>query len=127
MADFSRDMSRFVRNTNLTIKQVKTAVALKLFAAIIMDTPVLTGRLRANWVASTNAADRTTNTGAINPIPAMTETVLGAGDDDVLYLSNSLPYAARIEYEGWSHTKAPQGMVRKNTKRFAAILKEVIR
>jgi hypothetical protein len=41
-----------------------------------------------------------------------------------IFLSNSLPYAARIEFDGWSHTKAPQGMVRRNVARFNQLLRE---
>ena len=43
--------------------------------------------------------------------------------DSVVYLTNNLPYAARIEYDGWSHTKAPEGMVRKNVIRITQNLK----
>ena len=82
---------------------------------IIMDTPVLSGRLRNNWFPSVNqGTDQTTNyTGAkgaaaINRVSAV-KFKLG----DTLYLTNNLPYAERIEFKGWS-AKAPQGMVRKN-------------
>ena len=82
---------------------------------IIMDTPVLSGRLRNNWFPSVNeGTDKTTNyTGekgvaATNRVSAI-KFKLG----DTLYLTNNLPYAKRIEFDGWS-AKAPSGMVRKN-------------
>lgn len=46
---------------------------------------------------------------------------------DVMYLRNNLPYAYRIEYEGWSKVKAPEGMVRRNVARFRRILNEAVR
>ena len=86
---------------------------------IIMDTPVLSGRLRNNWFPSVNeGTDKTTNyTGekgvaATNRVSAI-KFKLG----DTLYLTNNLPYAKRIEFDGWS-AKAPQGMVRRNLIRW---------
>ena len=42
---------------------------------------------------------------------------------NVVYLTNNLPYAQRLEYEGWSK-QAPAGMVRVNMARIADIMKE---
>lgn len=82
---------------------------------IIMDTPVLSGRLRNNWFPSVNeGTDKTTNyTGekgvaATNRVSAI-KFKLG----DTLYLTNNLPYAKRIEFDGWS-AKSPNGMIRRN-------------
>lgn len=104
-----------------------------LSTAIIKDTPVgdpdlwqskpprgyVGGTLRGAWNASTGSPNLSINTRrksktgtavigrmrkgvkAFNP---MTET---------LYFVNPMPYAARIEYQGWS-TQAPEGMVRSN-------------
>lgn len=74
---------------------------------IIMDTPVLSGRLRNNWFPSVNkgsneTTERTEN-GAIGRVNAV-KFKLG----DTLYLTNNLPYAKRIEFTGWSK-KAPSG------------------
>ena len=87
---------------------------------IIMDTPVLSGRLRNNWFPSVNeGTDKTTNyTGekgvaATNRVSAI-KFKLG----DTLYLTNNLPYAKRIEFDNWS-AKAPAGMVRKNILRWS--------
>ena len=83
---------------------------------IIMDTPVLSGRLRNNWMVSVNQGsnETTESTGneAINRVSAI-RFKLG----DTLYLTNNLPYAERIEFMGWSK-KAPDGMVRRNLMRW---------
>ena len=82
---------------------------------IIMDTPVLSGRLRNNWMTSVNQGsnETTESTGneAINRVSAV-KFKLG----DTLYLTNNLPYAKRIEY-GYSK-KAPNGMLRRNIIRW---------
>lgn len=110
----------------------KRGVLIKLFGAVIYDTPVDTGRLRGNWKFSVGSAgmipeaqlDLFDATGA-NTARKITDGVTSQVDekDGTYNLSNSLPYVGRIEYEGWSHTKAPQGMVRKNLTRIANILR----
>jgi hypothetical protein len=100
-----------------TVKAIKMA----LFRSIIQDTPVDTGRLAGNWQSTLNspasgessAMGKATAISGINPGKA----------SDTAFLTNNLPYAARIEFEGWSHTKAPQGMVRRNVNRIAAIIR----
>jgi hypothetical protein len=41
---------------------------------------------------------------------------------DVVYMTNSLPYAEKIEYEGYSR-QAPQGMLRANVAKWQRIVK----
>ena len=96
---------------------------------IIMDTPVLSGRLRNNWMVSVNQGSNetteSTSNEAINRVSAV-KFKLG----DTLYLTNNLPYAEKIEfglYPSPSNTgktvngfsaKAPAGMCRKNIIRW---------
>lgn len=42
-----------------------------------------------------------------------------------IWLSNNLPYAARIE-DGWSHRQAPQGVVRINLARISSRFRRVV-
>lgn len=108
----------------------KRGVLLKLFGAVIKDTPVDTGRLRGNWTfeqtinGSPNPVSPEDKSGGV-AIAKVTSEVEAKVDhkDGVTCLSNSMHYAYRIEYEGWSHTKAPEGMVRKNLIRIANILR----
>lgn len=101
----------------------KRGVLLKLFGAVIKDTPVLTGRLRANWIFSQDEPSNESSAETHDPMPAVQTGVAMVDDKDGhCFLTNNLPYVNRIEYEGWSHTKAPQGMVRRNLVRIARIL-----
>jgi hypothetical protein len=45
----------------------------------------------------------------------------------VTMLSNNMPYAYRVEFDGWSHTKAPEGMLRRNVARFKRLFEEEAR
>lgn len=62
------------------------------------------GRFRGNWQTSvaepiTNTIDRIDPTGAAAVADVVTN-MGGAGT--ITYLTNNLPYAKRLEYEGWS-------------------------
>ena len=45
---------------------------------------------------------------------------------DEICISNSLPYAHKIEYDGHS-TQAPEGMVRRNVTRFQKIVSDQLK
>lgn len=124
---FAQDLKRFADATLTRHDKVKKAFAISLFGSVIMDTPVDTGRLRGNWQCSigsqdTSVTDNTDKYGSLT-VNAMQLKVKGSRGEDAIFLSNSLPYASRIEYDGWSHTKAPNGMVRRNVARANEILK----
>jgi len=125
---FSQQISVWRKKVDKQMHDQKREIILRLFRAVIYDTPVLEGTLRANWRCSPN-----------NPLSTVIEyrpaeqvmqeiqSVLeGALLKDTIYLRNNLPYAYPIEYLGWSSIKAPQGMVRKNVARFNTIAKQVL-
>jgi hypothetical protein len=123
---FSLSIGRWAKKTTQNQDVVRRAVILKLFTSIIRDTPVDTGRLRAGWRTSVGHPDLSQPTKgkhtAAEAIGQVAAAATGSKSNDVVILSNSLPYVSRIEYEGWSHTKAPQGMVRRNIARFRQLL-----
>lgn len=104
------------------------AIAMELFKNVILKTPVETGRARGNWNCSIDAPDESISESvdkngskAINKVVSVvSESKLG----DKIYLSNNLPYIAKLEYGGYSKKstsgktvdgyskQAPQGMVR---------------
>lgn len=125
---FSLDLSKFAKGTEEKLEKTKRAVTLKLFSAIVLDTPVDTGRLRGNWQISiaapkTGTLAREDKSGStVNS--EIKATVEASKLGDTVILRNNLPYAHRIEYDGWSKVKAPQGMVRRNLLRFERLLKK---
>lgn len=127
---FSVQVGDFKKKALANTSRVHRGVSLRLFKAIILDTPVDTGRLRANWQTTLNLPARssalgTDATGGAT-IQAASETIGGATTADAIILTNNLPYVARVEYDGWSHTKAPKGMVRINVIRFKELLGEEV-
>lgn len=96
------------------------AAILTVMIGVIMDTPVLEGRLRASWQAYIGTyaqyAGRADPTGR-TAIASVTALVMGVNLDDEVYFVNTMPYAYAIEYEAYSQ-KAPAGMLRKNLARW---------
>lgn len=107
------------------VDKIRRASILDLIGLIIEATPVDTGLLRGNFQASINApitskTDREDKTGDA----VIAEAMANLGSlADIFFLTNNLPYAERIEYEGFS-AQAPEGMVRISAARWAEIVKK---
>jgi hypothetical protein len=127
---FSANIFSFGKRTTERVDQLRRGVTLKLFSAVILDTPVDSGRARANWRVSVGKADLKalpelydeSGQATIAEVGAAVESTKGQGDVTVC-LANNLPYIARLEFDGWS-SQAPEGMMRKNVTRFVRLLKE---
>lgn len=107
-----KDISNFlIKAEKLSLEKIKSGI-FGLSNDIISDTPVLSGRLRNNWFPSINSGSTATTESTGNEAQSRVQSLrmkLG----DTFYLTNNLPYAGRIEFEGHSK-KAPAGMVRIN-------------
>ena len=115
-ASFSLDISRFVANTNLKVKDAITGVAYGLAGNVIRRTPVDTGRARGNWIVTMDALSRE-KTGVLDKSGehALDRVARGLegfvpGKTNHIFLTNTLPYIVMLEY-GWS-PQSPAGMVR---------------
>ena len=135
----SKDIIKFAKASNQKVELVRRRTVIKLFTAVILDTPVDKGLLRGNWQTSlrkpkTNNLKRKDKSGdaAIRKVLAN----LGDGSEDV-YLTNNLPYARVAEYGEWKPNtekvnsagyskKAKKGMVRVNLARAAELLRDEI-
>lgn len=96
----------------------------EVFSSIIEDTPIKTGALKGNWIASIGSpsSDKTGTLDRMGDITVsnMRKEIRDFKTGDTVYLVNTLEYAERIEY-GYSG-QAPYGMVRVNIVRFDTIL-----
>ena len=125
---FSLDVGKWAEKTAANAAERNEMIILSLMRGIIMETPVLEGRLRGNWIASKGKPSRGTRK---RPDKSGRPTINRAknfverqdlSEDFSIYFTNNLPYAHRIEYDGWSREKAPTGMVRNNLTRIASKL-----
>lgn len=117
MSSFALDLGSFARKAGQNADKAVKKVCFDLTRAIIFDTPVDTGRLRGNWQASIgipigSTLEKTDKGGGDTLTLAM--SAINNAPKNIFYLTNNLPYAYRVEFEGWSKVKAPKGMVRIN-------------
>ena len=121
-----RQIENFGAKAQGKVLKIFKKSVIDLTSDIISDTPVDTGRLKNNWFPSVGAASEQTTDATANEASdraekcAQNELTL----DKTFYFTNNLPYAFRIEFEGWSKVKAPQGMVRRNAIRWKQIVKK---
>lgn len=115
---FAADIRRFTDKTEKAIDQTVRGITLRLFSGVVQSTPVDTGRLKGNWQVSQGSPATGTLT-SVDKSGAVTIAAIAVGMGgwgSVTYLANNLPYAHRIEFDGWSK-QSPAGMVRINMAR----------
>lgn len=141
---FALDLSKLTQSVidknNLLVKQI----IFELSTSLVLKSPVgdakfwkspapvgyVGGRFRANWQYGLDAPNPAT-TEDIDPSGAATiAAIVGKVGDEpaghIHYLTNSLPYALRIE-DGWSYRQAPQGVVGITILEFEPMVEAVAR
>jgi hypothetical protein len=104
---FMADMSRAANNIGQLADKRVRRVALAAFAEINRNSPVDKGTFRANWVASIDTIDRTydlekTKADIRQSVSVATAAIMdGARCGTTIYISNSVPYAIKLE-DGYS-------------------------
>lgn len=135
---FALDVAAFAAKAKKNPEIVIRQVSIKLFSAIILGSPVDTGRFRMNWQAAGRSPETGTVTGVdktgTTSINKMASVIVGLKDWYEFTLANNLPYANVIEYGGYPgdgpnttggySKQAPQGVVRVNVARFNTLLAE---
>ena len=125
---FSKDIKRFTDRANKAANAVFRGSALEIIKAIIMRSPVASGRLRGNWQASINRPA----TGILNvedksgnaTLRAASSATARVKNGDSIFFMNNLPYSISIE-NGHSTVKAPRGMVKVTIQEWkAAVARE---
>ena len=138
----SGGIHRFADRVIVQNEQMRRAIITELFGSVIKDTPVDTGRARANWqteinAPKTNELNTTDKTGAGARAEVVAKTNASRWGDS-LHLTNNLPYIFKLEYGGYPNPprttsgktvngfskQAPQGMFRRNILRITAIVQK---
>lgn len=140
---FALDLKAFADKTSAKANAVVQKVVIDVGTALVMKSPVgdptywinppppgyVGGRFRANWQYGMGAIDGTTSekidkTGQAT-IAAIVGSVRPEAAGQIHYITNSLPYANRLE-EGWSR-QAPNGMVNLTILEFQPIVEAAAR
>lgn len=128
MATLGEQLKAFSEKTKADMATVVRKTALSLGESMVLMSPVDTGRFRGNWQygadainTSTGGADDKSGRTALNRIQA---GIRGWVPGQTIYLSNSLPYAQRLE-SGWSK-QAPSGFVRVSVANYQQYIADAI-
>ena len=104
-----------VININKRTEKMVRGTIIGCASRIIKRTPVDEGTLRGNWQPSIGQPVNTTINRTDKAGQAVSADIRREGQrlniGAVFYMTNNLPYAARIEFDGWS-TQASAGMMR---------------
>lgn len=116
---FQADLRKFAKLIKVDLATVRKKITFDLLKKIIFKTPVDKGTLRANWFTSDGAMDPSTvpegvRTGDSAANQSLSGNVTANFKDafEATFITNNLPYVAKIEFDGHSSVKAPAGMVR---------------
>lgn len=112
--DFAIGLERLGEElTDDAMQQVTQKVALQALRGVVMKSPVDTGRFRGNWTVSVDVKDTSitdaTDKGGGETIAKGAALIGALPPYRVVWISNNLPYARRLE-TGWSK-QAPAGVV----------------
>jgi hypothetical protein len=115
-----------VININKRTEKMVRGTIIGCASRIIKRTPVDEGTLRGNWQPSIDRPVNTTINRTDKAGQAVSADIRREGQrfniGAVFYMTNNLPYAARIEFDGWS-TQASAGMMRIEVLETAAAIR----
>lgn len=132
-AQFSLDVKAFVEATKQDMLYVVKDAMINISKDVITMSPVDSGRFRSNWQVGEDVAPSEPFPEQ-DAYPSGAETLervqreitsISAKVRDI-YLANCVPYAYRLEMEGWSQ-QAPAGMLRVVVPEFQTYLDKAAR
>ncbi|HEX5539900.1 MAG TPA: HK97 gp10 family phage protein [Methylophilaceae bacterium] len=125
---FRRDIDKFIRKSKDATDDFVRAVVLNIDQRVVLKSPVRSGRFRNNWNVGNGSIDTGTNegvdpSGSAQIAKAAAELQSISINGQTIYVTNSLVYSYRLEYEGWSK-QAPNGMVRITLAEINSVMKD---
>lgn len=121
------DLTRIakLRGSNGSTGKVVKASLFALGASIEYKSPVDKGRFKGNWLTAFGSADTSVSESAEDSLGQMSTKLGSFKMGEVVYFTNSLPYAMPLEYG--SSEQAPSGMVRLSVRNWQSIVNKEIR
>lgn len=125
---FAENLNKLCARAQDKAELVVRRAALELQSGMIERSPVDSGRFKGNWACGigtintdTSQAEDKSGQGALGRTAA---TLQGWAPGQTIWLTNSLPYARRLE-NGWSQ-QAPSGMVRLTVQAYGDAVKKAV-
>ena len=120
MGTWSIPIDRLIAKANTDADTFVRKVTIDLFGKVINMSPVDTGRFKANWQCTLDAAATTplnsTDKDGASTMATMQDAVASFPLGRVTYMSNALDYAYGLEYG--NSKQAPLGMIRLTAREF---------
>lgn len=134
-AAFKSSFAKLLKSAGDKADLVVRKTMLELQNGMIEKSPVLTGRFKGAWQAGVGSAN-TSETSRVDKTPlgdfdkvgaslATQEVLKSWKPGQTIWLTNSMPYAKRLEY-GWSK-QAPSGVVRLTVQNYSAYLAKAVK
>jgi len=127
---FAQDFQKLIDKAGSQVDEVVRASVAGLGAAIVQKSPVDTGRFKGNWQYGLGSINSTTTSPQDASGTAANGRILAGlatwRPGQTIYITNSLPYAQRLEYDAWSK-QAPAGMVRLSVQAFKDNISKAVR
>ena len=129
VSSFALSIKQFCDKTKANVDQVNRKVCLEILSGVVMKSPVKTGWFRGNWQVGENNQLKTASVedkdvGGDATISKGSSVIDGLKAGGVVWISNNLPYARRLEY-GWSG-QAPFGVVRMTLNDVASNMDRIV-
>jgi len=128
---FADDIRKFQQKTQLSMDVIVRKVVIDMSTSMIRMSPVDTGRFRGNWMIGVGSPDVSTieavDKDGSTTTARITAAVGSVQAGGVVYITNSLPYARRLEY-GWSkQAPSPPGIVRLTVQRYSEYIANAVK
>ncbi len=127
MVGFGASIAAFSQKTKVNADKVLRKIALDLLLRLLLESPVDTGRFRANWRVGVNRVDLTVDdrTDLFEAQDDGMGEIAAAKFGDTIYITNNLPYAEALE-DGHSG-QAPAGWVKLSVEEIRADFDAVVK
>jgi hypothetical protein len=128
VTSFSDQIKKCKEKVDRIVTETHRATALAVYGELIQSTPVDTGRAKSNWWMDINRVSleiREPDNGDAGQAQAESVSGKDTKPDDVIYISNNLPYINRLD-DGYSD-QAPAGFVAAAVQVGVSKVKEIAR
>lgn len=114
---FRANFAKVLKKAGGKWPQLIRKVSIDMGRKMVQGSPVDTGRFKSNWMYGNGGINMFTGAEpGSDPMAAIEAGINAWTPGTVIYITNSMPYARRLEY-GWSQ-QFPQGMVRLTVQDF---------
>jgi len=123
MAKVDFDTAKLKNTISGKASMIVRKIVLDGMRQLIRQSPIDTGRFRANWSTSINAMSEGTTESTISNIQKSTQGIQGYKLGQTAFLHNNLEYAVPLEYG--SSKQAPKGWIRNTAKEMQKKFNEI--